>query len=94
MLERVYARHKHYTLVRSLMIAFFHGGSQTHGLWNADFRPMQSPMPVIALRYLIEQDAAFAFKHKLMTGPYLLRFGPAGARRLADHWRRRKLEAV
>lgn len=89
MLGRVYARHKYYTLLRSQMIAFFHAGSQTHGLWNPDFRPMQSPMPVIAIRYLVEQDAAFAFKHRLMTAPYLLRFGPAGARRLVNHWRRR-----
>lgn len=93
MLERVYARHKYYTLLRSQMIAFFHPGSQTHGLWNPAFRPMQSPMPVIAVRYLIEQDAAFAAKHKLMTGPYLLRFGVPGARRLADHWRARATKA-
>jgi hypothetical protein len=89
MLERVYARHKYYTLLRSRMIAFFHAGSEIHGLWNPGFRPMQSPMPVIAVRYLIEQDAAFAAKHRLLTAPYLLRFGVGGARRLAGHWRTR-----
>jgi hypothetical protein len=88
MLERVYKRHKYYTLFRSRMIAFFHANSDTHGLWNPAFRPMRSPMPVIGIRYMIEQDAVFASKHKLLTAPYLLRFGPAGARRLADFWRR------
>lgn len=88
MLERVYRRHKYYTLFRARMIAFFHAGSDTHGLWNPEFRPMRAPMPVIGLRYMIEQDAVFAAKHKLLTAPYLLRFGPAGARRLAHHWRR------
>jgi hypothetical protein len=88
MLERVYGRHKYYTLFRSRMIAFFHGDSETHGLWNPAFRPMRAPMPVIGLRYMIEQDAVFAAKHKLLTAPYLLRFGAAGARRLAHHWRR------
>jgi hypothetical protein len=89
MLDRVYARHKYYTLLRSRMIAFFHPGSGTHGLWNPAFRPMQSPVPVLAVRYLIEQDAAFAAKHRLMTAPYLLRFGVGGARRLASHWKAR-----
>jgi len=89
MLERVYRRHKYYTLFRFQMIAFFHAGSETHGLWNPDFRPMRAPMPVLAVRYLVEQDAPFAAKHRLMTLPYLLRFGPAGARRLAAHWQRK-----
>lgn len=94
MLERVYARHKYYTLLRSRMIAFFHAGAGVNGLWNPAFRPMKSPIPVIAVRYLVEQDAAFAAKHRLLTGPYLLRFGPAGARRIADHWRRRATSAA
>jgi hypothetical protein len=89
MLQRVYKRHKYYTLLRFRMIAFFHGGSETHGLWNQDFRPMRAPMPVLGVRYLIEQDAVFAAKHKLLTVPYLLRFGPAGARRLAACWQRK-----
>ena len=82
MLGRVYKRHKYYTLFRSLMIAFFHPDSETHGLWNPDFRPMRAPIPVLAVRYLIEQDAVFAAKHHLMLAPYLMRFGPAGARRV------------
>jgi hypothetical protein len=45
-------------------------------------------MPILAVRYLVEQDAVFAAKHKLLTLPYLLRFGPAGARRLIDYRRR------
>ncbi|MDP3494646.1 MAG: hypothetical protein Q8R82_16165 [Hyphomonadaceae bacterium] len=89
MLERIYKRHKYYTLLRSRMVAFFHPGAQTHGLWNDAFRSMRSPMPILAVRYLVEQDAVFAAKHKLMTLPYLLRFGPAGARRIAAHWQRK-----
>ncbi len=89
MLERVYKRHKYYTLLRSRMIAFFHPDAETHGLWNDAFRPMRSPMPILAVRYLVEQDAVFAAKHKLLTLPYLLRFGPAGARRIATHWQRK-----
>ena len=43
MLERVYSRHKYYTLFRFRMIAFFHAENDIHGLWNPDFRPMRSP---------------------------------------------------
>jgi hypothetical protein len=82
MLEQVYRRHKYYTLVRFLMIAFFHPGCETHGLWNPDFRPMRAPIPILAVRYLIEQDAVFAAKHHLMLAPYLMRFGLNGARRI------------
>lgn len=83
MLERVYRRHKYYTLMRSRMIAFFHEGSDTHGLWNPDFRPMRATVPVLSTRFLTEHDAIFAAKHRLLTVPYLLRFGPAGARKWA-----------
>ncbi len=89
MLERVYKRHKYYTLLRSRMIAFFHPDADIHGLWNEAFRPMRSPMPVLAVRYLVEQDAVFAAKHRLLRAPYLLRFGVAGARRLADYRQRK-----
>jgi hypothetical protein len=82
MLGRIYKRHKYYTVTRGLMMAFFHADSDAHGLWNPDFRPMRSPIPVLGMRYMIEQDAVFAAKHHLLMPPYLLRFGPIGAQRL------------
>ena len=95
MLDRVYHRHKYYTLFRFRMIAFFHDASETGGLWNHDFRPMRAPMPVLGVRYLVEQDAVFAAKHRIMLAPYLLRFGIAGARRLsAFYGRTAKPDAV
>ena len=43
---------------------------------------MRAPMPVIGARYLVEQDAIFAAKYKLMIPTYLMRFGVTGARKL------------
>jgi hypothetical protein len=43
---------------------------------------MRAPMPVLGVRYVTEHDAAFALKHHLMLGSYLLRFGLAGMRKL------------
>lgn len=82
MVGRVYRRHKYYSLLRFRMVAYFHPASEDGGLWNPDFRPMRAPMPVLGVRYLTEHDAVFALKHHLMMGPYLLRFGPAGMRKL------------
>jgi len=89
MLARVTARHKYYTLLRWRMLALFHDGSELQGLWKPAFRPLRSPMPMIAVRYLVEQDAGFVAKHKLLIAPYLVRFGLGGARRLTGHWRAR-----
>jgi hypothetical protein len=83
MLGRVFKRHKYYSLARSVMMAFFHADSDAHGLWNPDFRPMRSPMPVLGMRYMVEQDAVFAARHHLMLGPYLLRYGVSGIQRVA-----------
>jgi hypothetical protein len=95
MLGRVFHRFKYYTLLRFRMMAFFHADSQIGGLWNHDFKPMRAPMPLLGVRYMIEQDAVFAAKHKIMLAPYLLRFGPAGARRLGAYYRQAgKTEAV
>jgi hypothetical protein len=82
MLERINKRHKYYTLARLQMIAFFHADSQSPGLWNPEFKPMRAPMPVIGARFLIEQDAVFAAKYKLLIPTYLARFGVTGGRRL------------
>ena len=82
MLECIYKRHKYFTLARLQMIAFFHADCETPGLWNPEFKPMRSPFPVIGARYLVEQDAVFAAKYKLMVPTYLMRFGIPGARKL------------
>jgi hypothetical protein len=95
MLDRVFHRFKYYTLLHFRMMAFFHADSQIGGLWNHDFKPMRAPMPLLGVRYLIEQDAVFAAKHKIMLPSYLLRFGLPGARRLGAYYRQAgKAEAV
>ena len=85
MLDRVYHRHKYYTLFHNRMIAFFHRDCDIRGLWNKEFLPMRGPMPMLGVRYMVEQDAAFAAKHKLLLAPYLLRFGIPGAKRIVAH---------
>src|SRR5262249_47080207 len=48
---------KFYCLLRGLMLGRFHAGSNDPGLWNPDFRPLRSPIPLLAIRELVENDA-------------------------------------
>lgn len=88
MLERVQRRHKFYSLSRFRMIGYMFARSEAPGLWNPDFRPLRAPMPVLAIRHLVEQDAPFAARHPLLMVPFLLKFRLAGAKRLWEFWRR------
>ena len=83
MLERAIKRYKYYCLLHLRTMGLLHPASQQPGLWNSDFRPMTAPLPVLVIRYVVEQDARFIAHHHLQWGPYLLRYGRAGARRLA-----------
>lgn len=87
MLKRVQRAHRFYSLARGRMIGLMHGTSEDKGLWNADFRPLRAPIPVLAIRHMVEQDAPFAALHPALTVAYLAHFPFKGARRLAGHWR-------
>lgn len=82
MLQRVQKAHKFYSLSRFRMIGFMHARNDAPGLWNPDFRPLRSPLPVLAIRHLVEQDAPFAARHPLLMVPYLIKFRFSGAKKL------------
>lgn len=88
MLERIQRRHKFYSLSRFRMIGYMFAKNDAPGLWNPDFRPLRAPLPVLAIRYLVEQDAPFAARHKLLMVPFLIKFRLAGAKRLWEFWRK------
>ncbi|NVD40854.1 hypothetical protein HT585_18435 [Ensifer sp. HO-A22] len=89
MLKRIQRRHRFYSLARARMIGMMHAGSQDRGLWNPDFRPLRSPMPVLAIRHLVENDAPFAALHPALMVAYLARFPIKGTQRLVNHFRSR-----
>ena len=85
MLRRAQRRFKYYAVLNFRMIGFLHPRSGAGGLWNPDFRPLRAPMPTIALRCMVEQDAPFIATHRLQWAPYLIKFGLPGARRIFDY---------
>lgn len=87
MLRRIQDGHKFFSLARGRMIGLMHASSEAPGLWNPEFRPLRAPMPVLAIRHMVEYDAPFAARHPLLMLPYLARFPVAGAKRLISHFR-------
>ena len=88
---------RHHSLFGAKMIGLFEPASQLTGLINPEFRPLRSPLPVLAIRMLVEQDAAFVARNPVLAPIYLLKFPLAGTRRLLHiraHWRRQARTTV
>jgi hypothetical protein len=86
-LKRIQRAHRAYSLARGRMIGLMHASSEDQGLWNTEFRPLRSPIPILAVRHMVEQDAPFAALHPALMISYLARFPLKGVRRLANQWR-------
>lgn len=73
---------RHHSIVRAKMIGLFEPGSEAEGLINRDFRPLRAPVPALAIRMLVEQDAPFVLRNPLLVPIYLLKFPFKGISRL------------
>ena len=61
-----------------LMVGEFHPGPpQAPGLWNEDFRPLRSPVPLLAIRHMVPSDLPFLIRDARHLAAYLSRFGDA-----------------
>jgi len=69
-------------LWRGMMIGRFHPASNDRGLWNRDFRPMRSPIPLLAIRHLVRNDAAFALRNPVLLAAYLCRYSFSAPKQL------------
>jgi hypothetical protein len=65
-----------------LMVGRFHPDSEAEGLWNPNFRPMRAPIPLLAVRHLVRNDAPFALRHPALLASYLCRYSAAAPRQL------------
>ncbi|HVK21689.1 MAG TPA: hypothetical protein VM677_10060 [Actinokineospora sp.] len=60
---------------RGLMIGEFHDGPPDKGgLWNPDFRPLRSPVPLLAIRHMVPTDFPFLRENREHTLAYLRQF--------------------
>mgnify|MGYP004485959105 CR=1 FL=1 len=83
--DRAQARLKAAYTELGLMIGEFHDGPPAKGgLWNPEFRPLHSPVPLLAIRHMVPSDFPFLADDPVTLGAYLSRFagsGPAALRR-------------
>ena len=57
-----------------LMIGQFYAGCPEPGLWNSDFHPLQSPVPLLAIRHMVPSDFPFLVSSSDYLDPYFDRF--------------------
>lgn len=63
-------------VAEGLMIGEFHQGPPGKpGLWNPDFRPLRSPVPLLAIRHMVATDFYFLRGERRFLAPYLERYG-------------------
>jgi hypothetical protein len=53
---------KKYFVDMGLMLGEFHADNQSQGLRNPDFRPLRSPIPMLAIRHMVESDLPFLMR--------------------------------
>lgn len=67
-----------------LMIGQFHPVCAEPGLWNEEFRPLRSPVPLLAVRRLLVFDLPFLVNTGLHLSHYLRQFAPGIPTRMRD----------
>ena len=81
-LKAVQNRLRPESIYRGKMIGLFEPHSRDRGLINPDFRPLRSPVPLLAIRMLVANDAPFVLRNPRLAPIYLLKFPLEGPLRL------------
>lgn len=59
LVDKVQYALKKYFVDMGLMLGEFHAANEGEGLRNPDFRPLRSPVPMLAIRHMVESDLPF-----------------------------------
>ena len=81
-LKAVQNRLRPESIYRGKMIGLFDPQSPDRGLINPAFRPLRAPVPLLAIRMLVEGDAPFVLRNPRLTPIYLIKFPFKGPLRL------------
>lgn len=77
---------KHF-VPNGLMVGEFHAGPpQKAGLWNTEFRPLHSPVPMLVIRHMVPTDILFLKDDPDLFFGYLKIYGNAVPERFRAHF--------
>ncbi|ONI71304.1 hypothetical protein ALI144C_50520 [Actinosynnema sp. ALI-1.44] len=76
-------------VANGLMIGQFHPECDEPGLWNAHFKALRAPLPLLAIRKLVVFDLPFVIDTDAHAESYLERFAPGIPTRIRDQLVRR-----
>lgn len=62
MVDEVQAQLKTDFVEMGLMLGEFHAKNEGEGLRNPDFRPLRSPIPILAIRHMVDSDLPFLLR--------------------------------
>ena len=66
----------------------FYEGNEGTAIYNSGFRPFQSPVPFLFVRYGVISDWKFFLNNETWLNLWARRFGESGAKALAEELRR------
>lgn len=69
-------------VARGLMLGQFYATCDEPGLWNPAFRPLRSPVPLLAIRQLVPSDFPFLTRSQACVAAYLRTVGERTPQRL------------
>jgi hypothetical protein len=61
-IDKVQLNLKKYFVDTGLMLGEFHPANESPGLRNPAFRPLRSPIPMLAIRHMVESDLSFLIR--------------------------------
>jgi hypothetical protein len=89
-LDALHAELKDEFVKDGVMIGQFHPTCGAAGLWDPEFRPLQSPVPLLAIRDMVSSDLPFLLGSPTHAATYFERF----ARGIPAHTRRFLIERL
>lgn len=75
-IEKVQSCGKSKFIAKGMMLGQFYPGCAKPGLWNEDFKPLSSPLPMLAVRQMVSTDYPFLVDRPEWMAAYLKRFAP------------------
>lgn len=87
LIEAAQADLQRHFVPNGLMVGEFHAGPpDKRGLWNPQFRPLYSPVPMLVIRHMVPTDILFLKDNVQLFGEYAKIYGNAVPERFRSHY--------